>query len=133
MRALLANMGFVLQISGIFIVLPIILSFINNETVATIALFLTAIIFLILGFVFNAFCERRTLSYKSSCALIVLIFILLSLIGSIPYIYVNFSNGDIIQNISDSIFESASGFTTTGSQLYQIYLRYLNLFCFIGH
>ena len=139
MRALLANMGFVLQISGIFIVLPIILSFINNETVATIALFLTAIIFLILGFVFNAFCERRVLSYKSSCALIVLIFILLSLIGSIPYIYVNFSNGDIIRNISDSIFESASGFTTTGfsvipniSALPESILFYRALTQFIG-
>jgi trk system potassium uptake protein len=117
MRALLANMGFVLQISGIFIVLPIILSFINNETVATVALFITATIFLILGFTFNAFCERRTLSYRSSSALFVLVFVLLTLIGSIPYMYVNFSNGDIIQNISDSIFESASGFTTTGFSL----------------
>jgi len=114
MRTLLANMGFVLQISGIFIVLPIILSFINNETSATIALFIAAMIFLTLGFSLNAFCERRELSYKLSCSLIVLIFILLTLIGAIPYMYVNISNGGIIQNISDSIFESASGFTTTG-------------------
>jgi trk system potassium uptake protein TrkH len=107
-------MGFVLQISGIFIVLPIILSFINNETSATIALFIAAMIFLTLGFSLNAFCERRELSYKLSCSLIVLIFILLTLIGAIPYIYINISNSGIIQNISDSIFESASGFTTTG-------------------
>jgi trk system potassium uptake protein TrkH len=114
MRTLLANMGFVLQISGIFIVLPIILSFINNETSATIALFIAAMIFLTLGFSLNAFCERRELSYKRSCGLIVLIFILLTLIGAIPYMYINISNSGIIQNISDSIFESASGFTTTG-------------------
>jgi trk system potassium uptake protein TrkH len=114
MRALLANMGFVLQISGIFMVFPIILSFIDNEIVATVGLFITATIFLILGFLFNAFCERRTLSYKSSCGLIVLVFVFLSLIGSIPYMYINFSNGNIIQNISDSVFESASGYTTTG-------------------
>jgi trk system potassium uptake protein TrkH len=44
----------------------------------------------------------------------VLIFILLTVIGAIPYMYINISNGGIIQNISDSIFESASGFTTTG-------------------
>jgi trk system potassium uptake protein TrkH len=114
MRALLANMGFVLQISGIFIILPIILSFINNEVVATVALFITATIFLVIGFAFNAFCERRELSYKSSCSLIVLVFILLSLIGSIPYIYVNISDGDMVQTVTDSIFEAASGFTTTG-------------------
>lgn len=107
-------MGFVLQISGIFLIFPIILSFINNELVATIGLFITAIIFLTFGFSLNVFCERKELSYKRSCALFVLVFIVLSLIGSIPYMYMNFSNGDIIKNISDSIFESASGYTTTG-------------------
>ncbi|MBN1860472.1 MAG: hypothetical protein JW840_03320 [Candidatus Thermoplasmatota archaeon] len=139
MRALLANMGFVLQISGIFLVLPIILSFINDELVATVGLFITATIFLIVGFLFNSFCERRTLSYKSSCSLIVLVFILLALIGSIPYMYVNFSNGDIIQNITDSIFEAASGFTTTGfsvipnvSALPESILFYRALTQFIG-
>ncbi len=113
MRAVLANMGFVLQISGIFIILPIILSFIYNETVATVGLFITATIFLIVGFGFNAFCERRELSYKGSCALIVLVFVLLSLIGSIPYLYINISNGDIIQTITNSIFEAVAGYTTT--------------------
>ena len=75
-KALLANMGFVLQMSGIFIILPIILSFIYNEMVATIALFVTAIVFLVLGFLLNALCERKELTYKQSCALIVLVFIL---------------------------------------------------------
>jgi trk system potassium uptake protein len=139
MRALLANMGFVLQISGIFIILPIILSFLSNEILVTVALFITATIFLILGFTFNAFCERRELSYKSSCALIVLVFVLLSLIGSVPYMYINISNGDITQNITDSIFESVSGFTTTGfsvipdvSALPQSILLYRALTQFIG-
>ena len=139
MRALLANMGFVLQISGIFIILPIILSFINNEMLATVALFITATIFLIVGFSFNAFCERRELSYKSSCALIVLVFVLLSIIGSIPYIYINISDGDMIQNITDSIFEAAAGFTTTAfsiipdiSTIPQSILFYRVLTQFIG-
>jgi trk system potassium uptake protein TrkH len=139
MRTLLANMGFVLQISGIFIILPIILSFINNETSATVALFIAAMIFLTVGFSFNAFCERRELSYKSSCSLIVLVFILLTVIGAIPYMYINIANGDIIHNISDSIFESASGFTTTGfsvipniSAIPESILFYRGLTQFIG-
>ena len=114
LKALLSNIGFVLQMSGIFIILPIILSFIDNDMVATVALFAAAIIFLALGFLLNALCERKELSYKQSCALIVLVFVLLSVIGAIPYIYINISQGDIISNITDSIFESASGFTTTG-------------------
>jgi len=114
MKALLANMGFVLQISGIFLILPIILSFVFNETSATIGLFLAAIAFLALGFGFNALCERKELSFKQSSILIVLVFLLLSLIGAIPYFYMTFSQGDLLQSFTDSVFESASGFTTTG-------------------
>jgi trk system potassium uptake protein len=114
LKALLANMGFVLQMAGIFIILPIILSFIFNETSATIALFLAATAFLALGFLLNALQERKELTYKQSCTLIVLVFILLSIIGAIPYMYINISHGDALQNITDSVFESASGFTTTG-------------------
>ncbi|HIH28564.1 MAG TPA: TrkH family potassium uptake protein [Thermoplasmata archaeon] len=114
LKALLSNMGFVLQISGLFILLPIIISFIDNDMVATVALFASAIVFLALGFLLNALCERKELSYKQSCALIVLVFVSLSIIGAIPYIYINISQGDFISNLIDSLFESASGFTTTG-------------------
>jgi hypothetical protein len=71
-KALLSNLGFVLQMSGIFILLPIILSFIDNDMVATVALFAAAIVFLALGFLLNALCERKELTYKQSCALMFL-------------------------------------------------------------
>ena len=114
MRALLANIGFVLQISGIFMILPIIISLVLNESSATIGLFLAATAFLALGFILNALCEKKELTFKQSSTLIVLVFIILSLIGSLPYIYINISNGDPVQSFTDSVFESTSGFTTTG-------------------
>lgn len=116
MKALLTNMGFVLQMSGIFIIIPIILAFVFNETSAVIALFLTATVFFALGFALNALCERRELTFKQSCTLIVLVFVLLSVIGAIPYVYINVLAGeeDAARVITDSVFESASGFTTTG-------------------
>ncbi|MEM4258107.1 MAG: potassium transporter TrkG [Candidatus Thermoplasmatota archaeon] len=114
MKQLLANLGFLNQMAGIFIILPILVSFIYNELTSTIALFIAAITFLSLGFLLNALCERKELSFQESSSLIVLAFVFLSLIGSIPYMYVNISSGTIAQNITDSIFESASGFTTTG-------------------
>jgi len=113
-KAVLCNMGLVLQLAGIFILLPIILSFIYNETSATIGLFLAAISFLVLGFLLNTFGEKIALTFKQSCTLIVLVFILMSILGAIPYFYINITNGTILQNITDSVFESASGFTTTG-------------------
>jgi trk system potassium uptake protein TrkH len=75
---------------------------------------LAATAFLVLGFMLNALAERKELTFKQSYTLIVLVFILLSLIGAIPYAYINIQKGDLLQNITDSVFESASGFTTTG-------------------
>ncbi len=136
---LLANMGFVLQISGVFILLPIVASFILGETDATLALFITATAFLVLGFLTNSLCERKVMTFKQSCALIVLVFILLSVIGSIPYLYIGISSGNIYQHITDSIFESVSGFTTTGfsvipdlTALPQSIILYRSLTQFIG-
>ncbi len=132
-------MGFVLQISGIFILVPIVVSFILNETQATIALFITATAFLALGFALNALCEKKELSYKQSCTLIVLVFIILSLIGAIPYFYVDGSQVSLLHKITDSIFESTSGFTTTGfsvvpdvSLLPKSIILYRSLTQFIG-
>ncbi len=136
---LLANMGFVLQVSGIFIIIPIIASFILNETSATIALFITATVFFALGFLTNSFCEKKEMTYKQSCTLIVFVFVILGIIGSIPYLYTNVTGGDLAQRITDSLFESVSGFTTTGfsiipdlSILPQSIILYRALTQFIG-
>jgi trk/ktr system potassium uptake protein len=140
LKALLSNIGFVLQISGIFIIIPIIISFIYNEVPATVALFSAATVFFSLGFVLNALCERKELTFKQSCTLIILVFVFLSLIGAIPYLYINISDtNDTVRIITDSIFESASGFTTTGfsvisnvSALPKSILFYRGLTQFIG-
>lgn len=112
-------MGIVLQIAGLFMILPILLSFVFDETSATIGLLLASISFLALGFILNALCEKMELTFKQSSTLIVLVFVLLSIIGAFPYMYLNISQGDIFHNITDSIFESASGFTTTGFSVIQ--------------
>lgn len=114
MRPLLANLGFLSQMAGIFMIIPIIASFIYQETPAIVALLITAMIFLILGFFLNSLCERKDLDYKSSNRLVFLSFVLLSLIGAIPYFMVNATGGGFAQRITDSVFESVSGYTTTG-------------------
>lgn len=114
LSVLLANIGFVLQVSGILVLVPIVVSFILHETLATVALFITATSLLAFGFLTNSLCEKKEMTYKQSCILVVLVFLILGLIGAIPYFYINFSVGDISQLITDSVFESVSGFTTTG-------------------
>src|SRR5690606_31172001 len=68
------------------------------------------------GFVLNAYGEKRPLNLKQASILVISSFLVLSLFGSIPYIYVNpFREGiDPLSLFVNSFFESASGFTTTG-------------------
>jgi len=80
------------------------------------------------------------LSFRQSSALVVAVFIILSFIGAIPYFYINFTAvADLPQRIVDSVFESTSGFTTTGfsvvpsvSALPQSIILYRSLTQFIG-
>jgi trk system potassium uptake protein TrkH len=117
-RKLLANIGFLLQISGILTLLPILAGFYYNEINAVISVLLTSVAFLGSGFLLNSLCERKDLDFKSSCVLMVISFIIMGLIGSIPYIYLDpFGSVGVIDRFTNGFFESVSGFTTTGFSL----------------
>jgi trk system potassium uptake protein TrkH len=114
-QRILANLGFLLQTAGLLTLLPIGVGFIYSETEALIPLFITCITFLCVGFMLNALCERKDLNIKSSSALLLLAFIILPLIGAIPFLYLDpFNSQTIPERITNSYFESTSGFTTTG-------------------
>ncbi len=114
-QRILANLGFLLQTAGLLTLLPIAVGFIYDETAYLIPLFITSIAFLCVGFLLNALCERKDLNIKSSSALMLLAFVILPLIGAIPYLYLDpFSSANIAERFTNSYFESVSGFTTTG-------------------
>ena len=118
MREVMANLGFMLQIAGILMIAPIIVGSVLNETSMLIAVFITCVSFLICGFILNSMCEKRILDVASSCILIVAAFVIMPLIGAAPYFYLDpFSSPDIVSRLTNSIFESVSGFTTTGFSL----------------
>jgi trk system potassium uptake protein TrkH len=113
MEKIFANLGFILQLTGLLMIIPIIVGFYYNETLPLIYLFLTSFIFLSFGFILNALSERKELNIKEACCLLFLTFLFLSLIGSIPYFLV-FKSDNILESFINSFFESSSGFTTTG-------------------
>ena len=114
-KHILANLGFLLQIAGLLTVLPILVGLYLNETQTLASLFLTCICFLACGFLLNALCERKDLDFKSSCVLILLAFLLMPLIGAIPYFYNDsFNSPNLADRFTNAYFESVSGFTTTG-------------------
>jgi trk system potassium uptake protein len=115
-KRLFANLGFLLQIAGLLTILPIAVGlYFGNETQAVIALFLACVGFLGCGFLLNALCERKDLDFKGSNFLFLATFVVMPLIGALPYFYLNpFGSGNPLDIFSNGIFESVSGFTTTG-------------------
>ncbi len=114
-KRLFANLGFLLQIAGLLTILPIGFGLILEETKAVVALFIACVAFFGCGFLLNALCERKDLDFKGSNFLFLATFIVMPLIGALPYFYLNpFGAGNPLDIISNGLFESVSGFTTTG-------------------
>jgi trk system potassium uptake protein TrkH len=112
---ILANLGFLLQITGLLTILPIGTGLYFNEIESVISLFITCVTFLGFGFLLNALCERKDLDFKSSSVLFLAAFIVLPLIGTIPYIYTDpFTSVNAVDRFTNAYFDSVSGFTTTG-------------------
>jgi len=118
MKPLLANLGFVLQFAGFFVLIPIIAAFYLNETEALIPLLVTSVSLLVTGFFLNALCERKVLSFKDSCLLLCLVFLILPLFTSIPCQYLNpLKISNPVEKFTVCYFESVSTSTTTGLTL----------------
>lgn len=119
MRPVLANLGLILQIAGLLMLLPIAAGFYYKETLVLVSFFITCIVFFGTGFLLNAFSIRRKLNVVSSSMLLFLTYVILGLVGAIPYLYTSVFQGDWFSVFSDGFFESISGYTTTGFSLVQ--------------
>jgi len=118
MRPVLANLGFVLQINGLLVVIPVTVAFYFNEPRSLDSFFLTAVVSFTAGFLLNALCERKELDFRYSCMLLTIAYFSVGLIGCIPYVCLNiFASQDPVSRFTNGYFESISGFTTTGFSL----------------
>ncbi|CAN5850419.1 hypothetical protein BH23THE1_BH23THE1_26150 [soil metagenome] len=115
-KPIMSNLGFILQFAGFLLIVPAILAALMGEAASAVGVFLCVTSMSITGFVLNSYGERMPMNLRQASLLMVSSFVLLSLFGSIPYIYVNpfpLEQGPVTLFIN-SFFESASGFTTTG-------------------
>jgi len=115
-KPIMSNLGFILQFAGFLLIVPAILAALMGEAASAVGIFLCVTSMSVTGFVLNSYGERTPMNLRQASLLMVSSFVLLSLFGSIPYIYVNpfpLEQGPVTLFIN-SFFESASGFTTTG-------------------
>lgn len=102
----------VMQFEGVFLLLPVIVSFIYGEKEGLWFL-LVAASSLIIGTVGSRFKPKSRVFYaREGFVTVSLSWILLSLIGAVPFVL----TGEI-PNFVDAVFETVSGFTTTGASI----------------
>jgi len=126
-KIILFFIGRLMQMNSLFLLAPLVVSFIYQEPSRYILSFLiTALVSAILGTILSRNSpKRRELRTKESFVIVSLSWIVLSLLGSFPFIF----SGDI-PSFVDAFFESTSGFTTTGMSILDnsSVLSYSNLF-----
>ena len=115
LRKVVANMGFLLQVTGLLLILPIAIGLQRAELQSVASLIATCFVAFGLGFVFNSFCERKELDARTSLWLMILTFIAIPLVLMIPFVWNNvFGTANPLDLFSNAYFETISGFTTTG-------------------
>ncbi|MFQ5940422.1 MAG: potassium transporter TrkG [Nitrososphaerales archaeon] len=118
LKSVLGNLGFVLQFAGILIMVPALVSIYLNEPVVAASIFLMSVALLATGFFLNSYGEKAPLNIRQASVLVLSSFLLLSLFGMIPYVYLNpYNTVSSSQLLVDSFFSSTAGFTTGGLSL----------------
>ncbi|HET9806702.1 MAG TPA: potassium transporter TrkG, partial [Nitrososphaeraceae archaeon] len=115
-KPIFANVAIILQFSGLLRIIPALLGTFLGEWESSIGIYIAFVGMFLTGYVMNILGEKSPLNLKQSSIVVVLSFFLLSLFGSLPYMYVNpFYDGiDLFSLFATSFMESSSGFTTTG-------------------
>ncbi|MBQ5673970.1 MAG: TrkH family potassium uptake protein [Lachnospiraceae bacterium] len=105
-------LGYVLKIEGFLMLLPCVVAVIYREKIG-VCFLSVAMLCMILGVVMTHRKPQSTVFYlKEGCVITALSWIFLSLFGCIPFVI----SGEI-PSFTDALFETISGFTTTGASI----------------
>jgi len=105
-------LGLIILIEAVFLFFPLLVALIYGETTGT-AFLLTIGCALLISFILTAMKPKKRVLYaKEGFVVTALSWIVISLIGAIP-----FTLSGQIPNYLDAVFETVSGFTTTGASI----------------
>ena len=118
-KAILGNLGFVLQFAGVLLMVPAVLATVLTEFETASSIYLTSVSLMVLGFFLNSYGEKSSLNLRQASILVFLSLFILTLFGTIPYLYLDpFNDKPGIETFANSFFSSAAGFTTGGISLF---------------
>ena len=117
-KAVLGNLGFVLQFAGVLLLVPAIVATVLEEPTTATGIYLTTVLLLVTGFFLNSYGEKSSLNLQQASILVFSSLFLLSLFGTVPYLYVFPSDESNVEVFSNAFFSSAAGFTTGGISLF---------------
>lgn len=118
-KAILGNLGFVLQFGGVLLLVPAIMATILNDTVIATGIYLSTVLLLVTGFFLNSYGEKASLNMQQASILVFSSLFILTLFGTIPYLYVSpFDDETPIEAFANGFFSSAAGFTTGGISIF---------------
>ena len=105
-------LGIVLKIEGVLLLLPCIVALIYQETEGIYFFLISILAFLIGVFFTNRKPQNQVFYLKEGCLVTALSWILLSIVGAIPFVLTK-----EIPSFTNALFETISGFTTTGASI----------------
>ncbi len=106
-------LGLLMLCEGILLILPLIITRIYGEANTPLAFLFTIFLLYLIGFILTKFKpENKTIYARDGLVIVALGWIVLSLFGALPF----FISGEI-PNFIDALFETVSGFTTTGASI----------------
>ncbi len=113
-RMVFYTIGKLAQITSVLLLLPLFVSIIYKEQNGITAFLITSVVSLGLGVIARVLFKpsSRVIFAKEGFAIVSLSWFYLSVIGALPFVL----SGEI-PNIVDAIFETVSGFTTTGASI----------------
>ncbi len=118
-KAVLGNLGFVLQFAGVLLLVPAIVATILEDTTIATGIYLTTVLLLVTGFFLNSYGEKSSLNLQQASILVFASLFLLSLFGTVPYLYVFPDDDTSVETFGNAFFSSAAGFTTGGISLFE--------------
>ncbi len=113
-KNILRILGKIMILEGILMLAPLLVSFIYRESlIYKLSFIIPVCILLIMGYILKSLKPTRNSLYqKEGFALVALVWIIMAIFGALPFVI----NGDIPSYI-DALFETMSGFTTTGASI----------------